>query len=134
MSDHDVPFASFPFAADGSAAKVRDEDRPLLDHALILHRQGRRRASHFGTPLLLDHAMNMMLSLLIAEIEEIVVSESAVLMANEAPRDGTGALIDQLVHAGLAAATGAKPGRRTVGLTPLGSARMRGFVAESASL
>lgn len=99
-----------------------------------LHRVGRRRARHFGPPLLLDHGMNMMLSLLIAEIEQIVVSEAAILLANEAPADAEPALIDNLILAGLAAATGTKPGRRTVGLTPLGSARMRGFVTESLSL
>ncbi len=109
-------------------------DRTLLDQAMRLHRIGRRRARHFGTPLLLDHDMNMMLSLLIAEIEQIVVSEAAVLLANEAPSAAQAALIDNLILAGLAAATGTMPGRRTVGLTPLGSARMRGFVAESLSL
>ncbi len=109
-------------------------DRTLLDQAMRLHRVGRRRARHFGAPILLDHGMNMMLSLLIAEIEQIVVSEAAILLANEAPADAELALIDNLILAGLAAATGTKPGRRTVGLTPLGSARMRGFVTESLSL
>lgn len=99
-----------------------------------LHRAGRRRARHFGAPIMLDHGMNMMLSLLVAEIEQIVVSEAAILLANEAPADAEPMLIDTLIHAGLAAVAGTKPGRRTVGLTPLGSARMRGFVTETLSL
>lgn len=126
MSDRDLTFRNPQTGPAGF-------DRMLADEAIRLHRIGRRRARHFGVPMLLDHGMNMMLSLLIAEIEQIVVSEDAVLLANEAPADADPMLIDTLVHAGLAAATGTKPGRRLVGLTPLGSARMRGFVTESLS-
>jgi len=48
--------------------------------------------------------------------------------------DGAQQTIETLIHAGLAVVTGENPERRTVGLTPLGSARMRSYIMDHPDL
>lgn len=75
-----------------------------------------------------------MLTLVIGECQAMTMAEQSVLLANQiAPLEG-GALLDTLVQAGLVVATGKMPGQRSVGLTPLGSARMRAYIVDSSDL
>jgi hypothetical protein len=105
-------------------------DALLLARATQMHDIGRARARYFPQSIMRDGAMNILLSLFVAECEGISVSEPSLLLANmEGPVSG-GCLIDQLVQAGLAQTTGKRPGHRSVGLTPLGSARMRSYLAD----
>jgi hypothetical protein len=102
----------------------------LLARANQMHGISPAKARYFPQPITRDSAMNILLSLFVAECEGISVSEPSLLLANmEGPVSG-GCLIDQLVQAGLAKTTGKRPGHRSVGLTPLGSARMRGYLAD----
>jgi hypothetical protein len=81
-----------------------------------------------------DNAMSLMLTLFISECQNMAAGEQSIVLANQiAPLEGT-ALIDTLVQAGLVVATGKMPGRRTVGLSPLGSARMRAYIMDSLDL
>jgi hypothetical protein len=96
--------------------------------AASMHRLNRFRSQHFVTPVMADSAMDVMLSLFVGELQRRDVSEAALAMANLLSRKETSALVDKLVQAGLAVSTGQDPDGRTVGLSPLGSARMRGYV------
>lgn len=96
--------------------------------AARMHAFGRLRGQHFGTALMADSAMDMMLSLFVGELQSSPVSDTALAVGNKLSREEADLMIDKLINAGLAAETGANPDRRTVGLTPLGSARMRSFV------
>ena len=98
--------------------------------AARMHTLGRLRGKLFFTPVMADNAMNVMLSLLVGELQSSPVSDTALAVANLLSRDETETIIDKLVQAGLAATTGIEPDRRTVGLTPLGSARMRSYVGD----
>ena len=105
------------------------EARALEARAETLHSLCQLRKRHFATPALHDGGMAVMLSLLIAECRSFDVGEQSVLLANDMPPLEGGATIDTLVQAGLVVVTGTMPGRRSVGLTPLGSARMRAYIA-----
>jgi len=115
----DLPVMSPSGSQPGSALEAK---------AVRLHTLGRLRGKHFFTPVMADSAMGVMLSLLVGELQSARVSDTALALANMLSRAEAEALIDRLVHAGLAVITGFEPDRRTVGLTPLGSARMRSFV------
>lgn len=112
----------------GSAALCVRSDADLEAKAARMHMLSRFRGQHFITPVMADSAMDVMLSLFVGELQNRDVSETALAMANLLGRKETSALIDKLVQAGLAVLTGHEPGGRTVGLSPLGSARMRNFV------
>ncbi|CAN5262917.1 hypothetical protein BH10PSE13_BH10PSE13_13810 [soil metagenome] len=108
----------------GDAASV------LETKAEAMHALSQRRKRHFVSTALHDAGMTLMLTLFIAECRSIDAGEQSVLLANHiAPLEGA-ALIDTLVQAGLVVVTGTMPGRRSVGLTPLGSARMRAYIAD----
>ena len=96
--------------------------------ATRLHMQGRKRGKLFLAPVMADSAMDIMLCLAVGEFQGISVSAAALATANLLSRAETDAFIDRLVQAGLAVITGVAPEGRAVGLTPLGSARMRGFL------
>lgn len=104
------------------------QDGWLEAKATRMHMLGRLRSRHFFTPVMTDSAMDMMLSLFVGELQSSRVSDTALALANLLSSEETDLMIDKLVHAGLAIVTGEESGRRTVGLTPLGSARMRSFV------
>lgn len=119
--------AEAPIHADGAEEEL--SARALEAKAERMHGLGRLRMRHLGTRIMSDNAMNVMLSLLIAEFRGLSAGEQSIILANYlAPLEGA-ALIDNLVQAGLTVATGKMPGRRTVGLTPLGSARMRAYIS-----
>ena len=111
-----------------AAALCVRHDGELEAKAARMHMLGRFRAQHFITPIMADSALDVMLSLFVGELQRCGVSETALATANLLSRKETSALIDKLVQAGLAVLTGHEPDGRTVGLSPLGSARMRNFV------
>lgn len=96
--------------------------------AARLHGLGRLRGKYFATPVMGDSAMSMMLSLFVGELQSRPVSNMTLAVGSMLSREETDLMIDRLVSAGLAVITGLEPNRRIVGLTPLGSARMRSFV------
>ena len=105
-------------------------DAALEAKATRMHMLGRLRGKHFFTPVMADSPMDVMLSLFVGELQSSTVSDTALAVGNLLNRDETETIIDRLVQAGLAVITGHEPDRRTVGLTPLGSARMRSFVSD----
>jgi len=105
-----------------------DPDMQMERKAARMHMLGRMRGQHFVTPAMADSALDVMLSLFVGELQNRDVSETTLATANLLSRQATGALIDKLVQAGLVVLTGHEPDGRTVGLSPLGSARMRSFV------
>lgn len=104
------------------------QDAALEAKATRMHMLGRLRAKHFCVPVMADSPMDIMLSLFVGELQSSKVSATALAVGNLLSREETDLFIDKLVHAGLAVVTGQGSDRRTVGLTPLGSARMRSFV------
>jgi len=108
----------------GNAASI------LEAKAEAMHSLWQLRKRHFVSTALHDAGMGIMLTLSIAESRSFDAGEQSVLLANQiAPLEGA-ALVDTLVQAGLVVATGTIPGRRSVGLSPLGSARMRAYIAD----
>jgi len=103
-------------------------DASIEGKAARMHGLGRLRGEHFRTALMADSAMDVMLTLFIGELQASPVSDTALAGGNKLSREEADLMIDKLINAGLAAVTGENPDRRTVGLTPLGSARMRSFV------
>ncbi len=110
------------------AALCAGHEAGMESKAARMHMLSRFRGQHFVTPVMADSAMDVMLSLFVGELQRCGVSETALATANLLSRKETSALIDKLVQAGLAVLTGHEPDGRTVGLSPLGSARMRSFV------
>lgn len=117
-----------PFGAAGRPQPGTDAQ--LEAKAAHMHILGRLRGQHFFTPVMADSAMDVMLSLFVGELQSSPVSDTALAVGNLLSRTEADAVIDKLVQAGLAVVTGEMPDRRTVGLTPLGSARMRSFVSD----
>jgi len=105
-------------------------DAQLEAKAAHMHMLGRLRGQHFLTPVMADSAMDVMLSLFVGELQSSPVSDTALAVGNLLSPAEADAVFDKLVQAGLAVVTGEMPDRRTVGLTPLGSARMRSFVSD----
>ncbi len=107
---------------------LSQQDAALEAKATRMHMLGRMRAKHFCAPVMADSALDIMLSLFVGELQSSKVSATALAVGNLLNREEADLFIDRLVHAGLAVVTGQGSDRRTVGLTPLGSARMRSFV------
>jgi predicted transcriptional regulator len=132
------PHMTFPDSLSGAPGEAlqKAEDptgnlsvRTIEAKAEALHGLGRLRMRHLVARVMADDSMNVMLTLIISECQGMAAGEQSIVLANNlAPLSGA-ALIDDLVQAGLAVATGKMPGRRSVGLTPLGSARMRAYIA-----
>jgi hypothetical protein len=116
--------------ARGLAVTGSRQQAELETKATRLHMLGRLRGKHFFTPVMADSAMDVMLSLFVGELQACAVSDTALAVGNLLNREETDRIVDKLVQAGLAVVTGIEPDRRTVGLTPLGSARMRSFVSD----
>jgi hypothetical protein len=129
-----VPRGTYPASALRDAPEapvtVTRPDASLEAKATRLHTLGRLRGKHFFTPVMADSAMDVMLSLLVGELQSSKVSDTALAVGNLLSKEETGVVIEKLVQSGLAVVTGVEPDRRTVGLTPLGSARMRSFVSD----
>jgi hypothetical protein len=116
-------------APDPRSAGSRPDAR-LESKAARMHMLGRMRGKHFFTAVMADSAMDVMLSLFVGELQSSKVSDTALAVGNLLSKDETDTVIERLVQAGLAVVTGQDLDRRTVGLTPLGSARMRSFVSD----
>jgi len=89
----------------------------------------RLRGDHFRRAVMADGAMGVMLSLP-ADPAKAPLTRANLALANFPDGPRTGRAVESLIHAGLVALTGANPDRRTVGLTPLGSARMRSYISD----
>ena len=122
-----LPQGERPAAAPVSGARL---DAGLEAKAVNMHMLGRLRSKHFYAPVMADSAMNVMLSLFVGELQSSKVSDTALAVGNMLSPQEVDGFIDNLVQAGLAVVKGEEPDRRTVGLTPLGSARMRSFVSD----
>ncbi len=118
--------AAVPITGSGGSRP----DAWLEAKATRLHTLNRLRGKHFFTPVMADSPMDVMLSLFVGELQSNKVSDTALAVGNLLNREETDRIIDKLVQAALAVVTGFEPERRTVGLTPLGSARMRSFVSD----
>ena len=92
------------------------------------------RDAHFRRAVMGDGAMGAMLSLFLAEIRSVPLSEAALSLVTMLDAESGRCTIETLIHAGLASVTGDTPERRTVGLTPLGSARMRSYITDHPDL
>jgi len=90
----------------------------------------RRRDDCFRRGVMVDGAMSVMLSLLLAELADISLTQANLALTNLLDGDEIERVVASLIHAGLIVETGANPDRRTVGLTPLGSARMRSYISD----
>ncbi|MBB5985136.1 hypothetical protein [Sphingobium lignivorans] len=90
----------------------------------------RHRERHFLRPVMADRAMAAMLSLFLAELKGVTLTPENLSLINLFNDDEKRGVVDSLILAGLVARTGENPERRTVGLTPLGSARMRSFISD----
>ncbi len=116
--------------SEESLDSVAADDFGLVVRAVRLHELVKVRDHHFRRSVMADSAMAMMLSLFLGELKSVSLTQGTLSLVNMIEDDEATATIDSLIHAGLAAVTGETPERRTVGLTPLGSARMRSFVSD----
>ncbi len=105
-------------------------DFGLVARALRLHELVKVRDHHFRRSIMADGAMALMLSLFLGELKSVVLTQGTLSLVNMLDEDEASGIIESLISAGLAVVTGESPERRTVGLTPLGSARMRSFVRD----
>ena len=98
--------------------------------ALRLQALVRQRDTYFRRSIMADSTMGVMLSLFLAELQAVSLTEATLRLAGLLEGGEGRRVLDTLVHAGLAVLTGDNPERRSVGLTPLGSARMRSFISD----
>ncbi len=110
------------------AAVARDTD--LIVRAVRLHELVKARDHHFRRSIMADSAMAVMLSLFLGELKSVSLTQSTLSLVNMLDEDEAAEVIESLIHAGLAVVTGEMSERRAVGLSPLGSARMRSFVSD----
>jgi predicted transcriptional regulator len=127
------------FAANESARPPRADDdvmpaspgrEGLIVKAQRLHDLGKARDRLFRRAVMADSAMGIMLSLFLSELKAVPLTESTLSLVNMLEADQGQSVIESLIQAGLVVVTGANPDRRAVGLTPLGSARMRSFISD----
>jgi len=107
-----------------------DKEAALHAKAARLHDLSRQRDRHFRRSVMADAAMAIMLSLFLSEMEGVPLSQGNLSLLNLIEDEQVETMLEQLIHAGLADVTGENPERRTVGLTALGSARMRSYVGD----
>ena len=116
--------------SEESLDSVAAADLDLVVRAVRLHELAKLRDRHFRRAVMADSALALMLSLFLGELKSVSLTQSTLSLVNMIEDNEATGVIDSLIHAGLAAVTGETPERRTVGLTPLGSARMRSFVSD----
>jgi hypothetical protein len=116
--------------SEDALESVTSDDLGLAVRAVRLHELVKVRDYHFRRSVMADGTMAMMLSLFLGELKSVSLTVSTLALVNMLDDDETQTVIESLVHAGLAVVTGITPERGTVGLTPLGSARMRSFVRD----
>lgn len=90
----------------------------------------KQRDTYFRRSIMADHTMGVMLSLFLAELKAVPLTDTTLALVNLLEGDEGRGVVESLIHAGLVVVTGGNPERRTVGLTPLGSARMRSFISD----
>jgi hypothetical protein len=88
----------------------------------------RLRDEHFRRAVMADSVLAIMLSLFLAELRGVSLTSATLALVNMLDGGECDAVVDSLVHAGLAELTGINPERRSVGLSALGSARMRSYI------
>ncbi len=108
---------------DAADARIGAKAQRLLDLT-------RQRDRYFRRSVMADGTMAVMLSLFLAELKAVPLAEATLAMINLLDGDEGRGVVESLIHAGLVVVTGENPERRTVGLTPLGSARMRSFISD----
>jgi hypothetical protein len=114
-----VAFMRLVPADTGLQAKARR----LLDMVKL-------RDRHFRRAVMADGAMGVMLSLFLAELGGVPVTVHCLTLTNLLDDEEGDSVIQNLIYAGLIVVTEEASERRTVGLTALGSARMRGFISD----
>lgn len=84
----------------------------------------------FRHAVMADGSMAIMLSLFLSELDGLpLTNRTLALVATLEDRDAE-PLLQNLANAGLIVMTGENPARRTVGLSPIGSAQMRRFLSD----
>lgn len=116
--------------SEDALGSVATDDLELAVRAVRLHELVKVRDHHFRRSVMADTAMAMTLSLFLGELKSVSLTQGTLALVNMLDDDEAHTVIESLIHAGLAVVTGANLERRTVGLTPLGSARMRSFVRD----
>lgn len=111
--------------------EVASDDLNLIATAVRLHELVKQRNHHFRRAVMADGAMALMLSLFLGELKSVSLTQGTLGLVNMLDDDEVAPIVESLIHAGLVVVTGETPEHRTVGLTPLGSARMRSFVSDS---
>jgi hypothetical protein len=117
--------------AVGEARRRRQKmtsDRALEAKAARIHALCALRHQQFAHPPLNDQGMSIMLTLFIAQIQGLDLKSAALGQANDILHQPLEALLQQLIQAGLVEVTGRDPATQSVGLSPIGSARMRSYI------
>jgi hypothetical protein len=115
---------------DDVIGSVSSDDAGLILRAARLHELVKIRDCHFRRSVMADSSMSIMLSLLLGELKSVELTPGTLSLVNMLDDDQADGILEALVHAGLAQITGRDVDRQTVGLTALGSARMRSFVSD----
>jgi len=116
--------------ADDDDFQARSPDERLICKAQRLHALVLERDQYFRQAVMADSNMGVMLSLFLAELKAVPMTEATLALVNLIDGDEAMRVTESLIHAGLAVLTGGNPERRAVGLSPLGSARMRSFISD----
>lgn len=116
--------------SDEDGVRAEPPEQKLAAKAQRLLDLVKQRDKYFRRSVMADGTMGVMLSLFLAELKAVPLTEATLALINLLERDEGRGVVESLIHAGLAAVTGENPERRTVGLTPLGSARMRSFISD----
>lgn len=111
--------------AGGTVAPSHTGGNAMLEAATRLHAASRKRAFLFNTPAMVDSAMDIMLSVLIAHQQNVPITHLAIAMANRLPQDKCEAFLESLALAGLVSHKG--PGD-TVRLTVKGLSQMQDYI------
>ncbi len=115
---------------DAGGAHERPAGNSLEAKARRLHDRISQREIHFRRSVMSDSPMGVMLPLFQGELASVTLSESNIALTNMLEASEARRIIESLIQAGLIVVTGETPERRTVGLTPLGSARMRSYISD----
>jgi hypothetical protein len=135
----DIGKSNVTFGTNDSARAMRDDagsvrveaaDARLETKAKRLLDLAKEREKYFRRSVMADSTMSVMLSLFLAELKAVPLTEATLALINLLEGDEGRGVVESLIHAGLVVVTGENPERRTVGLTPLGSARMRSFISD----
>lgn len=115
-------------AGDYELGPATVRESATVAKATRLHDLLKLRERHFRRAVMGDSAMAIMLSLFLGELKAIPLTSATLCLVNLLEASDCEAMLETLIQAGLAVVTEQSSERRTVGLTPLGSARMRSYV------